>query len=79
LEGKELIRAAVAGVVGFILLVIESMIVMYLKGNQTIEFGELKSFINVWAMNFFFAYAILTQITNWYQDRVGIGKNKEDF
>lgn len=73
-----MIRAAVASVVGFILLFIESMIVMKLKGYQTIEFGELTPFINVWAMNFFFVYAILTQITNWYQNRVGIDKSNED-
>jgi hypothetical protein len=52
---------------------------MYLKGNQTIEFGEVKPFINVWAMNFFFVFAILTQITNWYQNRVDFEKNNEDF
>ena len=68
-EAWEMIRAAVAGVVGFILIVIESMIVMKLKGLVTIEFGGIVPFINVWAMNFFFVFAILTQVTNWYRDK----------
>lgn len=73
-----MIRAAVAGVVGFILIFIESMIVMKLKGYQTIEFGGIAPFINVWAMNFFFAFAILTQVTNWYENKVVIKEGKED-
>ncbi|MCH6268458.1 MULTISPECIES: hypothetical protein [Neobacillus] len=64
-----MIRAAVAGVVGFILIFIESMIVMKFKGYATIEFGGLTPFINVWAMNFFAVFAILTQVTNWYVNR----------
>ncbi|AZU64856.1 hypothetical protein [Neobacillus mesonae] len=59
-------RAAAAGVLGFILIFVESMIVMKLKGYATIEFGGIAPFINVWAMNFFFVFAILTQLTNWY-------------
>ncbi|MCM2534045.1 hypothetical protein NDK43_18855 [Neobacillus pocheonensis] len=69
---------AVAGVVGFILIFLESMIVMYLKGYQTIEFGGLAPFINVWAMNFFFVFSILTQLTNWYENREGFEKGEED-
>ncbi|PLS03122.1 hypothetical protein [Neobacillus cucumis] len=61
-----MLKAAVAGVIGFVLIFIEAMIVMKLKGYETIEFGGLSPFINVWAMNFFFIYAILTQVTNWY-------------
>lgn len=73
-----MIRMAVAGVVGFILIFLESMIVMYLKGYQTIEFGGLAPFINVWAMNFFFVFSILTQLTNWYENREGFEKGEED-
>lgn len=61
-----MVRAAVAGVLGFILIVVESMIVMVLKGSEAIVFDGIPTFINIWAMNFFFVYAILTQITNWY-------------
>jgi hypothetical protein len=67
--GNDMIRAAIAGVVGFVLIFIESMIVMKLKGLETIEFGGLTPFINVWAMNFFFVFAILTQVTNWYVNK----------
>ncbi|WP_040206033.1 hypothetical protein [Neobacillus jeddahensis] len=71
-----MVRAAVAGVVGFVLIFIESMIVMKLKGYETIEFGGIAPFINVWAMNFFFVFAILTQITNWYMDREELKEDK---
>jgi hypothetical protein len=64
-----MLRAAIAGVVGFVLVFIESMIVMKLKGYVTIEFGGIVPFINVWAMNFFFVFAIMTQVTNWYYNR----------
>ncbi|MBV7506633.1 hypothetical protein KW850_15315 [Bacillus sp. sid0103] len=64
-----MIRAAIAGVVGFVLIFIESTIVMKLKGLETIEFGGIAPFINVWAMNFFFVFAILTQVSNWYLNK----------
>lgn len=67
--GSKMIRMAVAGVVGFVLIFIESMIVMKFKGYQSIEFGGIAPFINVWAMNFFLVFAILTQLTNWYENR----------
>lgn len=71
-----MIRAAIAGVVGFVLIFIESMIVMKLKGLETIEFGGLAPFINVWAMNFFFMFAILTQVTNWYKNKESLKEDK---
>lgn len=71
-----MIRSAISGVVGFVLIFIESMIVMRIKGLETIEFGGLASFINVWAMNFFFVFAILTQVTNWYENKEGLKEDK---
>ncbi|WP_042357074.1 hypothetical protein [Bacillus rubiinfantis] len=63
-------RAAVASVIGFILIFIESFIVTMVKGYGTIEFDGIAPFVNVWAMNFFFVFAILTQITNWYVNKL---------
>ncbi|WML57649.1 hypothetical protein [Neobacillus sp. PS2-9] len=74
-----MIRAAVAGVIGFVLIFIESMIVMKLKGYETIEFGGLAPFINVWAMNFFFVFAILTQVTNWYENKVNVESEEQQY
>ncbi|MGG3468648.1 hypothetical protein ABES02_14350 [Neobacillus pocheonensis] len=74
-----MIRAAIAGVVGFILIFVESMIIMKLKGYETIEFGGLAPFINVWAMNFFVVFAILTQATNWYENRTGIEESEDSY
>jgi hypothetical protein len=70
-----MLRAAISGVIGFVLLFIESMIVMKLKGLETIEFGTMSQFINVWAMNFFFVFAILTQVTDWFVEKLEL---KED-
>jgi hypothetical protein len=74
--GNDMIRAAIAGVVGFVLIFIESMIVMNLKGLETIEYGGIAPFINVWAMNFFFVFAILTQVTNWYMNKESLKEDK---
>ncbi|MDR6125098.1 hypothetical protein QFZ87_004695 [Bacillus sp. SLBN-46] len=74
-----MIRAAVAGVVGFVLIFIESMIVMKFKGYETIEFGGLAPFINVWAMNFFFVFAILTQVTHWYENKVNVESEEQQY
>lgn len=67
-----------AGVLGFILLIIESLIIMQLKGLQTIEYGGIAPFINVWAINFFFVYSILSQIIHWYENKVDMEKGEED-
>lgn len=73
-----MIKASVAGVVGFVLIFVESMIVMKLKGYSTIEFGGLAPFVNVWAMNFFFVFAILTQLTGWYETKAGLKRAEGD-
>jgi lipopolysaccharide export LptBFGC system permease protein LptF len=57
---------SIAGVAGFILVFIESYIVMQFKGYQTIDFGGISPFISVWAMNFFLLFSILTQVKDWY-------------
>ena len=64
--GMNMVRMSIAGVAGFILVFIESYIVMQLKGYQTIEFGGISPFVSVWAMNFFLLFSILTQVKEWY-------------
>ena len=49
---------------------------MKIKGLETIEYGGLVPFINVWAMNFFFVFAILTQVTNWYENKESLKEDK---
>lgn len=65
-----MIRMAVAGAAGFVLVFLESYFVMVLKGYRTIEFGGISPFIGVWAMNFFLVFAILTHMKLWYDERV---------
>jgi hypothetical protein len=73
-----MIRASIAGILGFLLLIFESLIVMHLKGYQTIEYGGIAPFINAWAMNFFLVFSILTQINNWFINRESVDKGNED-
>jgi hypothetical protein len=76
--GSGMIRISIAGILSFFLLIFESLIVMHLKGYETIEYGGVAPFINVWAMNFFLVYAILSQIINWFENREIMEKGKED-
>ncbi|MFO1444790.1 hypothetical protein KDN24_16605 [Bacillus sp. Bva_UNVM-123] len=64
-----MIRILAAGIGGFILVFIESYIVLYFKGYHTIEFGGIRPFVNVWAMNFFLLLTILTHIKFWHDER----------
>ncbi|MCM3588116.1 hypothetical protein M3182_20645 [Mesobacillus maritimus] len=64
-----MVRMSIAGVAGFILVFIESYIVMQFKGYQTIEFGGISPFVSVWAMNFFLLFTMFTQLKNWYLER----------
>ena len=64
-----MLRIGISSVVSFILFYIESLIVMQLKGTSTIEIGGMAPFINIWAINFFFVFAILTQVGNWFQTK----------
>jgi hypothetical protein len=76
--GKRMLRIGLSGVLGFILMYVESLIVMKLKGTATIEFGEIAPFMSIWAMNFFFVFAILTHAGAWFQNRVFSGNNDEN-
>lgn len=73
-----MIRFGLASVFGFVLIYVESVIVMHLKGLATIEFSEIAPFIDVWAMNFFLVFAILTQIGNWFQTRGMINSGEKN-
>ena len=58
-----------AAVISFILIIVESFIVMAIKNNSAIYFGGMEAFISIWAMNFFLAYAVLNHVKLWYQNR----------
>lgn len=73
-----MIRTILSSMLGFILIYIESMIVLKVKGETAIEFGGIQPFVNVWAMNFFLVFTILTQATNWYDHKYGMKKLEED-
>lgn len=64
-----MVRMTVAGIGGFFLVFIESYIVMFLKGYQTIEIGGISPFVTVWSMNFFFLFAMFTHFKMWFENR----------
>lgn len=64
-----MIRMATASVFGFVLIVIESFIVMKWKGYTAIQFGDMGQFVSVWAMNFFLVFAMLTHFKMWLESR----------
>lgn len=64
-----MLRMAVAGIGGFVLVFIESYIVLLIKGYQTIEFGGFSPFVSVWTMNFFLLFSIFTHVKFWYDER----------
>ena len=73
-----MVRAAIAIIIGFILVIVESSIVAELKQVQSLDFGGIGPFIGVWAMNFTLVFAILTEITNWYESKEAVnGENKD--
>lgn len=69
-----MIRMTVAGVGGFVLVFVESYIVMFLKGYTTIEFGGMAPFLSVWAMNFFLLFTIFTHIMLWQKEKEATGQ-----
>lgn len=73
-----MVRMSLSGFLGFIRMYIESVITMHIKGTATIEFGGITPFINVWAMNFFFVFAILSQIGNWYENKLALEKGEHN-
>jgi hypothetical protein len=64
-----MMRMSIAGVAGFVLVFIESYIVMVFKQYETIDLGGIAPFVSVWTMNFFLIFSILTHIKFWYEER----------
>ncbi|WP_017754245.1 hypothetical protein [Calidifontibacillus oryziterrae] len=62
-------RVGASFVLGFVLIVIESFIVMRLKHYSTIYFSSIEQFVGIWAMNFFLVFTKKTDINNWIHDR----------
>ncbi|MFD1779015.1 hypothetical protein ACFSFW_10085 [Fredinandcohnia salidurans] len=64
-----MIRTGIAAFLSFFLLLFEGFIVIKLKGYTGIYFGDLHLLVSVLAMNFFFAFTILTHIKMWHQNK----------
>lgn len=64
-----MIRTAIAFVGGFVLIIIESFIVMGIKGQNTIQFNTLMDFATIWVMNFFLLFTLFSHIKMWLDDK----------
>ncbi|MEH7226237.1 hypothetical protein V7112_20695 [Bacillus sp. JJ1566] len=64
-----MIRTGVAAFLSVFLLLFEGFIVIKLKGYTGIYFGDIHLLVSVLAMNFFFAFSILTQIKMWFENK----------
>ncbi|MCH1624265.1 hypothetical protein [Fredinandcohnia quinoae] len=62
-----MVRTGAAAFLSIILLVVESFIIMKLKGYTSIYFDNINLLIGVLAMNFFFAFSILTNMKMWFE------------
>lgn len=59
---------------GLFLTFLESFIVPYFNGNETIVFQQITPFFTVWMMNFFLLFTLLTHIKLWDDKRKEEGK-----
>ncbi|MCC3358447.1 hypothetical protein [Bacillus sp. REN16] len=64
-----MIRFGVAAFLSVFLLLFEGFIVIKLKGYTGIYFGDIQLLVSVLAMNFFFAFSILTHIKIWIENK----------
>ncbi len=61
-----MIRIGASAVIGFLLLVLQAMIVMKLNGYQAIMFTSSVGILSVWLLNAVLSFCILTQLKPWY-------------
>ncbi len=64
-----MLRFSAAFVMGFVLIVVEAMIVMKIKNYTSIYFGSIEQLVGVYMMNFFLVFVILTDIKRWIEKR----------
>ncbi|WP_449538837.1 hypothetical protein [Ferdinandcohnia sp. Marseille-Q9671] len=64
-----MIRTGIALFLSFFLLIFEGFIVMKIKGYTAIDLGNLQLLLSVLAMNFFFAFSILTHLKMWHENK----------
>ncbi|MBD8071223.1 hypothetical protein [Bacillus sp. PS06] len=62
-----MLRFSISFIMGFVLIVLESMIVMKLKGYSGIDLSNIQLMVGVYAMNFFLVFCILTDVKRWLE------------
>lgn len=64
-----MVRTAISLVMSFVFLVIQTLIVMGIKGYEMIYFDNYSLLASVLAVNFFLSFSILTNIKYWINGR----------
>ncbi|GGC88930.1 hypothetical protein GCM10007216_19620 [Thalassobacillus devorans] len=64
-----MVRTAFSLVMSVIFLIVQSMIVMAIKGYEMIHFDNYSLLASVLAVNFFLSFSILTNIKYWINGR----------
>ncbi|HEX7056070.1 MAG TPA: hypothetical protein VF260_02570 [Bacilli bacterium] len=64
-----MVRTAASAVLGFLLIIVQSIIVMKMDHYTSIQFTSPQHMLTIWIINFFLAYSVLTQITIWMANR----------
>ncbi len=62
-----MMRIGASIILGFVLILLQSFIVMKFNHYSSIQFAKPHYIVTVWILNFFFSYSILTQIYNWME------------
>ncbi|WP_051353108.1 hypothetical protein [Thalassobacillus devorans] len=64
-----MVRTAVSLVMSFVFLIIQTLVIMEIKGYEMIYFDNYSLLASVLAVNFFLSFSILTNIKYWLNGR----------
>jgi uncharacterized protein (DUF983 family) len=73
-----MIRFATSFLASFVLVYIQSVIVMKWNGYSSIQFDNMLHLTIVWIMNFFLSFSILTHLKPWLIKTQGVQESMEE-
>ena len=76
-----MVRMAASVVFGFVLMYLQSLLVMKWNHYSSIQFQEMSHIFLIWGINFFCVFIMLTQLKNWLSQKlpyVDYSKQKAD-
>jgi hypothetical protein len=73
-----MIRSATAFLASFVLVYLQSIIVMKINGYSSIHFDNMLHLTIVWIVNFFLSFSILTHLKPWLIKKQGVQETFEE-